>query len=495
MRPVLLIIAFASFIWSSRAQESLHSWLARPSNLSVYLNRDESKMAVVSYDHVTIWDTSSGALMRNVALPSSQEGKPVSEENFEAVGISPDFDRLLYKVAGNYAYFSIKLGMPLLFPGFDGADVTALLGFEHKGWLLYTSKGFRSGLFAAFRDGEFSFNEAVSRGGLSNYLLSKDHTYLVYENYEGKLTILNLKTKAIEATKIKSPFYLRDQGLPDGIMTVYGYDKNKPEGEKVTWRYFLNLKDGEPGRKLKGEPAQSHYPSGLEIPEKSVPAFCFGSSPDFYYEVLSGDSFAGKKAYVIYKRDRKTRNMLLSLNLMQAKEVQQQQDDTSKKQEALRKKAEKEQLDALKSTYFRDFVAQFPVLPTTQIVDYDRVRGIDITAKDYVKNFIDLRPGESLFSLGRLASCEDGSYFLLMMYRFRKNSDQSHYYITHYDASGKALQSKRVGYLERLKGEVVARQNFGFQTNQKNFNVLSVFENQGGKPDEARYADGCSSSF
>jgi hypothetical protein len=385
--------------------------------------------------------------------------------------------------------------MELYFPNFDGADVKDILGFDSKGWIVYRSVGFKKGFYAAYRDGEFSLNEFIGLYYPYNYFLTKNHNFIGFTDKNNEnLDFLNLTTKELFHTKIDKPYYWRENHLSNGQLTVYHFDDSKSEGNKIRWRYFIDLEQSDLGKKLKGEEAQSHFPEGYSDQMLNDSNGFLSADADYYYRsyfLKSDIKNNNKKAYILKKHNKKTNAVIYQIDLMQSATL-----DAADQKKQLEDKAKadaiaKAKLEALKPTYFREFIAQFPILPSSQVIDYDRVKGVAVTTNAFVKQFEKLRANETMAALGRLALCDNGDFHLLVQYRERGPSDKSSFMVNTYDSSGKLLKTKRVGYLEIFNGKTIGLQKFGYTTNQKSYSFTSIFEYEGGKSSKETHNDGC----
>ncbi|TNF43051.1 MAG: hypothetical protein EP311_04015, partial [Cytophagales bacterium] len=113
---VLLITALFCFTAFALQAQDLHQWYER-NNLGVEFNPDQSKVLIVGYDRVTLWDTSTGQVMKSI--PMTFDGQPIAPNDFKFIDAAPDLSEFIFQVKNSYRRFMMDIEDIELFPDFQ----------------------------------------------------------------------------------------------------------------------------------------------------------------------------------------------------------------------------------------------------------------------------------------------------------------------------------------------------------------------------------------
>lgn len=100
---------------------------------------------------------------------------------------------------------------------------------------------------------------------------------------------------------------------------------------------------------------------------------------------------------------------------------------------------------------YQKFLVNFEQLPTSWVLDYNTLRGREITHYDWVsRSFGSFFGGESFNALGKVADCANGSVALLTLTRSQRNgADSSLFQLAVFDVDGKLLGNQEIGQTQK----------------------------------------------
>ncbi|MEM1003262.1 MAG: hypothetical protein AAGH46_11500, partial [Bacteroidota bacterium] len=381
-RAVIFILAVV-FGYYAAAQE-LHPWYEK-NNLGIAFNEDQSEVLVVAHDRVSLWNTADASLIQSSPIPD-HKGEAVTSEQFKFIDASPDLSEFVYKVRGTYQRYLMDIEDIDLFPDFQDHKVKEIVGYDTEGWMIFFSEGSYQGFYKVKQQGNMSLMTFLSKEFISKWGISNDHRY-VYFVRDQTFRYLNIATKAVTDTGLPAASW-KDTHLPPGMVTLYKWNGQKKEGKKVEWRYFIEL-GKKPGKKLKGKSAQSYFPEDNYCWDS--PFWVYGSSKDhhwtIYYQAKDEDRANAAYQYALYKEDRSDcENTLQIIEFSETSADNERRKNNKTEAYYANRKKENQKQQLMKPQLFSEYITKFVPLPQTYTLNYNTIKGVDVTNYGYVQS-------------------------------------------------------------------------------------------------------------
>ncbi|GAB2482300.1 hypothetical protein [Algoriphagus taiwanensis] len=451
---VLLITALFCFTAFALQAQDLHQWYER-NNLGVEFNPDQSKVLIVGYDRVTLWDTSTGQVMKSI--PMTFDGQPIAPNDFKFIDAAPDLSEFIFQVKNSYRRFMMDIEDIELFPDFQDRQVKQILGYDTRGWMVFFSEGAYQGFFRVKQEGNVSNIQFISKEFINKASLSNDHRYIFFSRDQTfrYLDIGEMVPKPAVDTKLPGNASWKDEHLPSGMVTLYSWDNKEPAGKQVVWRYFIELGKSE-GKRLKGNAAQSFFPE--ESYCGNFPYSTYGATKDqvwiMYYGEKDADRAQPVFQHYLAKKNRGTCEKVAQIDFSESKSTYLAKKDEKRNNYLQEEKARKEQEKALKPSWYAEYISKFVNLPSTYQLNYETISGVDVTNLDFVRSeqFRIGNPQE--MAIGRVCNCSNGNKAVLRVSRYRSNGmDRQAFFIFTYDSSGNELSLQKIAETQKYNGE------------------------------------------
>lgn len=447
----LCLLLITLFTVNSNAQSELHQWYER-NNLGISFNEDRSKVLIVGYDRITLWNTADGKLIQSSPMPL-KDGKVVQDNSFEFIGASPDLSEFVYIANGSYQRYMLDIEDVDLFPDFQDRRVKQILGYDSQGWMVFFSEGFYQGFYRVKQDGNTSFIEFLSMEYINKATMSNDHKFILFTR-DNTFRYLNIETKEVTDTKLPAATW-RDNHLPPGQVTLYSWNSKNKKGREVEWRYFIELGNST-GKKLSGNSAQSHFPYKDFCAD--FPSFVYGNTGEEYwvmkYNVRDGDRAKFAYQYVLIRENHSDCKQLGTINFTESEAENQKRKEQKNEQYAYVQKQQKETAEAMKPSWFQEYITKFIPLPATYTFDYNKAMGVDVSNLAFVKNE-QLRIGNPTeYAIGRLMNCSNGNIVVLRVTKNQKgNLEHQNFHVITYDSQGNQLDFKKIAETQKVNNQ------------------------------------------
>ncbi len=491
MRPLRLL--FLVFIWHcpSIAQNELHPWY-ESNDLGIAFNEDQSEVLIVAYDMATLWNTADGTLIQSMKMPQVED-KIITKDNFKFIDAAPDLSEFIYKVNNSYQRFMLDIEDRDLFPDFQNRRVKEIMGYDAEGWIVFFSEGFYQGFYRVKQQGNTSFVEFLSLEYISKATVSNDHKY-IYFSRDQTFRYLNINTKKVTDTKLPVSSW-RDQHLPPGMVTLYEWNNSKKDGKKVQWRYFINTKNGTESKKIKGKSAQRYFPDDTHC--KGAPFYTYGATKDhvwiLYYYEKDLDRAKAAYEYTLHKVNRKDCKVLQTIDFSEPAEANAARKQKKRDDYFAKRKEDNAKKEALNANYFSDYITKFVPLPSTYILNYKTMKGVDVTNQAYVQNEKYRMGNPKEFAVGRLVKCTNGNRIVLRVTRTNQHGmDTQSFRVFTYDSNGKQIGHQRIAQTQKYQGNFPQLSYFTLTTANEQWtaNVKIKYLTTGKERTES-YSGGC----
>lgn len=444
---IFLILLTSSVI----AQNDLHQWYER-NNLGITFNEDRSNVLIVGFDRITLWNTADGKLLQSAPLPP-QDGKVIVDSEFEFIGAAPDLSEFIYLANGTYQRYMMDIDDIDLFPDFQNRRVKQILGYDSQGWMVFFSEGFYQGFYRVKQDGNTSFVEFLSMEYINKASMSNDHKYVLFTR-DNTFRYLNIETKEVTDTKLPSAYW-RDNHLPPGQLTLYNWNSKNKKGSEVEWRYFIEL--GKPlGRKLTGKNAQGNFQYKDFCAD--FPSFVFGNTGEDHW-VMKHSNRDGDRAkfayqYVLIRENHSDCQELGRISFTESVEENQKRKLQKRDEYDIAQKQQKANAEAMKPSWFQEYITKFVQLPSTYTFDYDTAKGVDVSQLAFVQNEKYRTGNPTEYAIGKLMTCSNGNVIVLRVSkRLSGTLDHQNFHIITYDSQGNQLDFKKIAETQKINNQ------------------------------------------
>ena len=476
----LTVIFLFSLIAS--AQE-LHDWQPYI-NFGIEFNEDHSKVLIVSTDRVSLWNTEDASLIRSMDMPDF-EGKPISIDDFTFIDAAPDLSEFIYKIGTKYRRYMLDIEDNDLFPDFQKHRVKQILGYDSNGWMVFFSEGFYQGFYRVLQKGNTSLMEFISKEYISKADISNDHKYILFTR-DGSFRYANISSKKVTDTELPAVYWAHDH-LPRGMVTLFSWDGSKKEGKKVRWRRFIEL-GKEPGKKIRGKKDENYFPNDKYCKENGK--FVFGTTEKghwtIYYSNVDKDRAKAYYQYMLQYTNHDNCEDTKSFVFGKPKEDYELKKSMEEDLKMANFKAEKQQQNQLKTTYFRSYISKFVNLPNRYKLDYNRIQGVDVTSMDFVQNEKYRNGNPQEMAIGRLCNCSNGNTIVLRITRRKKNGmDRQSFRIFTYDPYGNEIDHQKIGESQKYNGSFPLLTYFTIESTNNGWTayVKETYNNQSKEKD------------
>jgi len=444
----LFIILFAS---TTIAQNELHQWYER-NNLGITFNPDRSKVLIVGFDRITLWNTADGKLIQSAPLPPF-EGKAVVDSEFEFIGAAPDLSEFVYIANGSYQRYMMDIEDIDMFPDFQNRRVKQILGYDSQGWMVFFSEGFYQGFYRVKQDGNTSFVEFLSTEYINKASMSNDHKYILFTR-DNTFRYLNIETKEVTDTKLPIGAWF-DRHLPPGQVTLYRWNSKNKKGSEVEWRYFIELGKST-GRRLTGRNAQSHFPYKDFCTDFF--SFVYGNTSEDHWVMKhsrrDGDRAKFAYQYVLIRENHSDCKEISRISFTESEAENQKRKDQKNEQFAVTQKQQKAETEAMKPSWFQEYITKFVQLPATYTFDYNTAVGVDVTNLAFVQNEKYRTGNPNDFAIGRLMNCSNGNIVVLRVTKTQRGTlEHQNFNVITYDAQGNEIDFKKIAETQKINNQ------------------------------------------